>query len=205
VFATLPDALAECTSSIGFTARVHGRRTRLDWRAVQDDVSARANDRTQRIALVFGNETTGLTAEESTLCGELVHIATSAEHTSLNLAIAVGIVLSDLFAERGFKKLERGAKALSGEGREYLKANLRHVLVDKVARTPSARRDVLAMIDRVFSRAPLEDRDARAWHLVLRALGSELTPKDVGVALGEKRARRKAAVRAAKAKPRRSP
>ncbi len=200
VYATLPDALLECTSSVGFTARVHGRRTRLDWRAAREEISARANDGAQRVALVFGNETAGLTAEESTLCGELVHIATSAEHTSLNLAIAVGIVLSDLFVERGHKKFERGAKALSGEGRDYLKANLKHVLVDRIARTPSARRDVLAMIERVFSRAPLEDRDARAWHLVLRALGSELTPKDVGVALGEKRARRNAAVRAAKAK-----
>jgi TrmH family RNA methyltransferase len=200
VFATLPDALAECTSSIGFTARVHGRRTRVDWREVQEEISARANDKAQRIALVFGNETTGLTAQESTQLGVLVHIATSAEHTSLNLAIAVGVVLSDLFAERGAKKFERGAKALSGEGREYLKANLKHVLAEKIARTPSARRDILASIDRVFSRAPLEDRDARAWHLMLRALGSELTPKDLGLDLGEKRARRTAAVSAAKEK-----
>lgn len=200
IFATLPDALSECTSSIGFTARVHGRRTRIDWRAIQGEISARSNDAEQRVALVFGNETTGLTAAESTLLGDLVHIATSDEHTSLNLAIAVGVVLSDLFTERGSRKTERGAKALSGEGREYLKANLRHILADKIARTPSARRDIIASIERVFSRSPLEDRDARAWHLVLRALGSELTPKDLGLDLGEKRARRKAAVRAAQAK-----
>jgi len=42
----------------------------------------------------------------------------------------------------------------------------------------------------VYSRAPLEDRDARAWHLMARALGSTVTPKDLGLNVSRRRGRR---------------
>ena len=194
VVATLAEALADCTGSYGFTARVHESRRRTDWREARGEAARRAADPGERIAFVFGNEVTGLTGAETAQVAELVHVATSAEHTSLNLAIAVAIVLEGVFVEPGHKKRERGAKPLSGENRAYLKANLLHVLAGRIARTPAARRDVAAMIERVFSRAPLDDRDARAWHLVLRALGSELTPVDVGLPEAPRRARRKGAL-----------
>jgi tRNA/rRNA methyltransferase len=191
IVGTLTDALADCTHSIGFTARAHDNRRRLDWRAAQSDVAQLASDPAERVALVFGNEVTGLSVEETLPLSELVHIATSAEHTSLNLAIAVGIVLSDLFTEVGHKRRDRGMKSLSGEGREFLKAAMKEMFGGKIARTPQARRDIEASIDRVFSRAPMENRDARAWHLMLRAMGSEMTPKDLDLELHEKRGRRK--------------
>jgi TrmH family RNA methyltransferase len=200
VVATLEEALADCTASIGFTARSRGQRRREDWRTVRDAVSARANDDAERVALVFGNEVTGLESRDTALLQELVHIATSAEHASLNLAMAVGVVLADLFTAPRLKKRERPPKLLSGEGREYLKATLKHVFGEKVALTPRARADILGAIERVFSRAPLEDRDARAWHLMARALGSTLTPKDLGLALHERRGRRRAAQAKARAR-----
>lgn len=205
VVATLREALADATGSIGFTARSREKRPRSDWRATQEELRVRANDPAENVALVFGNEETGLVKEEADACSELVHIATRPEHTSLNLALAVGIVLSDLFVEKGYKKRERKGKPLSGEGREFLSACLKRVLGDEVALTPSARRDILAMIDRVFSRAPLEDRDARAWHLVLRALGNRTTPKDLGIELSPKAARRRQALEEAGEKGRASP
>ena len=106
-------------------------------------------------------------------------------------AVAVGVVLAGLFVEKGYRKREKNRKALSGEGREFLAASMKHVLGGKVARTAAARRDIVAMIDRQIARAPLEDRDARAWHLVLRALGNDLTPKDLGLELHERRGRRR--------------
>jgi TrmH family RNA methyltransferase len=200
VVATLEEALADCTASIGFTARSRGQRRREDWRSVRDAVSPRANDDAERVALVYGNEVTGLESRDTALLQELVHIATSAEHSSLNLAMAVGVVLADLFTAPRLKKKERPPKLLSGEGREFLKADLKHVFGEKVALTPRARADILSAIERVFSRAPLEDRDARAWHLMTRALGSTLTPKDLGIALHERRGRRRAAQAKARAR-----
>lgn len=197
VYASLPDALAECTDSYGFTARVREQRPRADWRAIQAQVAELAQHADRRVALVFGNEVSGLTAAEAGLVGELVHIATSSDHTSLNLAVAVGIVMSDLFIEEGHRGKARDAKALSGEAREFLKTSLKHVFGGKIARTAAARRDILASIDRVFARAPLENRDARAWHLMLRALGNDLTPPALGLDLTPKGARRAAAKSAA--------
>lgn len=193
VVATLAEALADCTGSVGFTARTRGQRRREDWRDVREAVSLAANDADQRLALVFGNEVTGLEAVDTDQCQSLVHIATSPEHSSLNLAMSVGIVLADLFTAPRVKKRERPPKVLSGEGREFLKTALKDAFGDKVALTPAAREDILESIERVFSRAPLEDRDARAWHLMARALGTRLTPKDLGLKLHEKGGRRKAA------------
>jgi TrmH family RNA methyltransferase len=195
IVATLEEALADATHSIGFSARARDRRQRADWRAMREQLAGRANDPGERIALVFGNEITGFVQAEAAQCAELVHIATTAEHTSLNLALAVGIVLADLFVEPGFKKRERNRRSLSGEGRKFLGAAMSRTFGGEIARTPAARRDIEAMIDRFVARAPLEDRDARAWHLVLRALGSRITPKDLGIELHQKRGRRKAAVR----------
>ena len=59
---------------------------------------------------------------------------------------------------------------------------------------PAAARDIAAMIDRVFARAPLESRDARAFHLILKTLGSEMSPPDLGLVLHEKDGRRKKAM-----------
>lgn len=187
----LKTALEGCTQVVGFTGRTHDDRMRVDWREYQVELCERANTDEERVALVFGNEAMGLEKQDAALCHELVHIRTSREHTSLNLAMTVGIVLSDLYTEAGHRTKERGFRPIRSEAREYLKANLKHVFADKVARTASARRDILSSIERVFSRAALEDRDARAWHLMLRALGSTLTPKDIGLPQASPRARHK--------------
>ncbi|MBL8861551.1 MAG: RNA methyltransferase [Planctomycetes bacterium] len=189
VVATLAEALDGCSRGVGFTARAHDHRRRHDWRVLREPLREEANAGDSVTALVFGNEERGLESSDTALLRDLAWIPTSAEHGSLNLAMAVGIVLCDLFAEPGAKRRERGAKPLSSEGRAYLKANLMHALGERVAKSKSARTDIRASIERVFSRAELEDRDARAWHLMCRALGSELTPKDLGLTTHERRGR----------------
>lgn len=188
------EALSDCVHAVGFSARVRGNRKRRDWRAAGPDLVALAADPEERLALVFGNEVTGLTEAETDRCHELVHVRTSAEHTSLNLAMCVGIALSDLYTGTRVHQKEPGGSLLDGRGREFLKARLREVFVESVARTPAARRDVDAMIDRVFSRAPLENRDARALHLVLKELGAKTIPPDLGLTLHEKDGRRRKAM-----------
>ncbi len=189
VVETLGEALDGCANTIGFTARAHEHRRRHDWRELRETLRDDANDPDSACAFVFGNEVRGLETEDVKNLRELAWIPTSAEHSSLNLAMAVGIVLSDLFVAQGAKRRERGAKPLSTEARDYLKANVAHALGDRVAKSKSARSDILASVERVFSRAELEDRDARAWHLMCRALGSELTPQDLGITVHEKRGR----------------
>lgn len=180
-FDALEEALADCTSSVAFTARVRGNRVREDWRVAAPELAALAGDPDERLALVFGNEITGLTSAETDRAQRLVHVRTSQAHTSLNLALCVGIVLAGLFTERGTRPREPGGSRLNGAGREFLKSRLTEVFAGRVALTPAAARDIAASIERVFSRAPLENRDARAWHLVLKALGSTLSPLELGL------------------------
>lgn len=188
---TLAEALADASYAVGFSARVRGKRKRRDWRAAAEDLRAIGDDESERLALVFGNEVTGLTVEETDRCQEVVHVRTSREHTSLNLAVCVVVALSSLFTGTRVHAREPGGSMLDGRGRAFLIARLKEVFVERVALTPSAAADIDAMIDRVFARAPLENRDARAFHLILRALGSGLSPVDLGLVLHEKDGRRR--------------
>ncbi len=184
VVASLAEALADCTWSVGFTARARDHRELHDWRTVRGDLVARAGDPGERVALVFGNEETGLSGEEAAPLSELVRIPTSDEHGSLNLAMAAGLVLATLFLDQPtlLSVRHQNAVPLPGADRVFLVQRLKEVL-GPIPWTEAARRDVLASVERVFGRAPLETRDARAWHLLARALGNEKTPGDFGVTI----------------------
>src|SRR5262245_22650036 len=62
VVATLEEALADTTASVGFTARARGDRSRRDWREAQTEVLEWTRDPDQVVALVFGSEVNGLTS-----------------------------------------------------------------------------------------------------------------------------------------------
>ncbi len=181
IVGTLAEALVGCHDAVGFTSRARGELILEDWRDAKDELRALGADPDRRLALVFGNEAMGLDSAEAALCQRLIHIRTSPQHTSLNLAIAVAVVLEPLFSGEVRLPNESGGHPLPNEHREFLKARLKHVFADGIARGEYARRDVNAMIERVFSRAPLETRDARAWHLVLTALGDKSRPSDYGL------------------------
>ena len=197
VVGTLGEALADCTSSIGFTARSRDSRWRADWRKLRDETARACDDPAQRVALVFGSEENGLTGEETDLCQTLCYLATSEEHTSLNLAVAVGVVLSSLYTARAAKPPESGPRLADHAALDYLRAHLKEVFA-QVARSDAARRDIEGSIDRVFGRVAVESRDARAWHMMLRALGSRSTPMDLGVEPPTREARRRRAMERAR-------
>ena len=180
---TLTEALAECTSSVGFTARKRGHERLDDWRDALPAITARANDDAERLALVFGSEEGGLSKEECAVIQDLVRMPTSDEHTSINLATTVAIVLSTIF----FADRERAPSArapsrmpVPGKDRDFVIARAQKTLGAR-ATSEAARRDVEDMLERVLRRAPMETRDTRAWHLLLNALGDGSTPADLGL------------------------
>ena len=199
VVETLAEALEGTTRSVGFTARARGQRKRKDWRVVSEDWSEACADPAQCVALVFGSEENGLTVEETDLLGDLCSLPTAAEHTSLNLALAVGLVLYSLFRGKGVHIKEKGPVLAERESAEFLKARMKDVLA-RVARSDEAARDIRESIERVFTRAPIESRDARAWHKILQALDGEKSPSELGVAPMERRARRRRALDANRTK-----
>ena len=180
VFATLSEALEECTASVGFTARARGHVDLQDWRAARTEICARAHDPEELQALVFGSEEGGLTTEETAPLQQLVRIPTSDEHTSINVAMTVVLVLATIFFESAGDASANARTPLEGRDRDFLVARAKDVLSAQAASAP-ARRDITAAVERVLRRAPLETRDARGWHLLLRALGNEKSPRDYGL------------------------
>jgi len=102
--------------------------------------------------------------------------------------MAVGLVLSTLYLDSpaASDARQQNASPLTGSDRTFLVTRLKETL-GPIPWSESARRDVLASIERVFGRAELETRDARAWHMLMRALGNERTPGDYGIAMEEER------------------
>ncbi len=184
VVSSIEEALADATASIGFTARARDHRSLLDWREVRDGIAARCRDESEFVALVFGGEESGLSGDEIEPLQTLVRIPTSREHGSINLALAAGIVLSTIFLAEAPRADAQRSTAVSGSERAFLVERLKEALGPCCTSAP-ARRDLLLSIERVFARTPLETRDARAWHLLARALSGKKAPSDFGIGIRE--------------------
>jgi tRNA/rRNA methyltransferase len=95
VHATLEAALADCVLAAGFSARrrdlSHAPERLRD--AAPELAAAAASG---RIALVFGNETSGLSNDELARCQRFVSIPANPDYPSLNLAAAVQLACYEL-------------------------------------------------------------------------------------------------------------
>lgn len=186
VVGTLGEALAECSHAVGFSGRCHQHRRIRAFAERRGELAGLAADPAARLALVFGAENNGLAAEEAELCQELVHIQTSAEHDSINLAAAVAIVLHGLFEAAAGAPPERRTRGtpISGFARQFLIARVQKVFVG-AAWTERAKRDIHGAVERVLRHAEIESRDARAWNQAMRALGDESQPAELGLSPGD--------------------
>src|SRR5258706_11921746 len=130
VFATLEGALADCALAVGFSARErelsHAPSTLRDAAPSLIEAAALGS-----IALVFGNETSGLSNEELARCQCFVMIPSNPAYGSLNLAAAVQLACYELsVAARAFAPpatRERGGASLGDV--EGLFAHLESVAV----------------------------------------------------------------------------
>jgi tRNA/rRNA methyltransferase len=83
---------------IGFTRRAGVHRSVIgELQQAIEQISE--TKQAHRFGLVFGNERTGLSKEELSHCDSLYTIATTQAHGSLNLAMAVGVVMYQLARE----------------------------------------------------------------------------------------------------------
>lgn len=106
-FDTITDATADCTITAGTTRRRGKKRKEKlylpeEFSNIADTISGTiSSDDTAKsggkVALVFGNERTGLSDEELSECTVGVTIPTSSKFPSLNLSHAVQIILYHLF------------------------------------------------------------------------------------------------------------
>ncbi|MGE0358551.1 MAG: RNA methyltransferase [Burkholderiales bacterium] len=168
---TLAEALAESALSIGFSARGRGlSHPPREWRAAAPEaVEAAALG---RVALVFGNETSGLTNEELLACQRQACIAADPACPSLNLAAAVQVACYELalaasaFAVPG----GRARTPATGADLERLHARLREALLASGFLDPKAPGRYDERMRRLAARAGLETEEVALLHGMLDAL-----------------------------------
>lgn len=155
VYSSLKETLVDCVTTFALSAR--GR----EWSPQVLDVrtaAARAQEAAGDVAFVFGNEQAGLTNDELFACQHLVHIPTSRDFSSLNLAQAVQIVAYELHmavdAAIPFARSERLATVEDIEG---LYAHLEEAAIASEFMTPQSR--LRERLRRLFSRIPALERE----------------------------------------------
>ena len=172
VVESLSEALAGCGLVVATTARERDPNIRvLDVR----DGAAHTVEEAARgpVALLFGNERTGLTNEEIALANLLLRIPANPEYSSLNLAMAVQVVAYELYRARGARVLpaERIVPRAQADDMERLYEHLAAVL-DEVGfkdRTASGTH-LMERIRRFINRADLDQNEANIVRGILTAV-----------------------------------
>jgi tRNA/rRNA methyltransferase/tRNA (cytidine32/uridine32-2'-O)-methyltransferase len=118
-FDNLADATADCSLTVGTTRR-RGRKRKnvtMEPRALAAWLGERlaATGAACPVALVFGNERTGLNDAELDLCNIASHIPVSGDFPSLNLSHAVQIYAYELFLVFGLDAAGQTRAAVKGE------------------------------------------------------------------------------------------
>lgn len=98
IVASLQDALAQTTLSCALTSRKRELTATMYTPRELCPNLVEAARRGEQVALVFGNETFGLSIEEVMLCNRLMTINGNPNYFSLNLAQAVQVVCYELFS-----------------------------------------------------------------------------------------------------------
>jgi tRNA/rRNA methyltransferase len=171
VFATLEGALADCALAVGFSARErqlsHAPMTLRD--AAPELLGATAEG---KVALVFGNETSGLSNEELARCQRFVVIPSNPAYGSLNLAAAVQVACYEMsVAARAFaapSARERGAASVGDI--EGLFAHLESAAVASTFLDPEKPGRFMERMRRLFARVRLERQEVKLLRGLLAAL-----------------------------------
>lgn len=131
----------------------------------------------KEVALVFGNETSGLSNEELQRCNGAVMIGANPEYSSLNLAAAVQVLCYELRVG-AFSGLPRGdAKATpffsppaTHEEQEGFYRHLERVMVASGFLHPERPRRLMPKLRRLFTRARLEKDEVNILRGILTAV-----------------------------------
>ncbi|MEQ8857765.1 MAG: RNA methyltransferase [Pseudomonadales bacterium] len=171
VFDSVADAIADCHWVVGTSTRSR----RIPWPVksaaeVAADILARPAD--QRVAVLFGRETNGLSNEELQCCHCHLQIPANPEYPSLNLAMAVQVVCYELFEQSGIVTPQAGwdQPPASAAAFDDFIEHLKTVLVNGEFLDPDNPGQTLTRLRRLFLRAGLDEKEVAMLRGVLRDL-----------------------------------
>jgi len=170
VVGSLAEALQGVTVAMALTARRRDLATEPLWaRTGAAELAAIAAE--HEVALVFGNEKSGLSNEELALCGRWAMIPANPEYSSLNLAAAVQLLCYEMRLALG--SAVPPAPTFNAAGtpatHEEIEGLMMHLESEAVASgflDPDNPRRLMLRLRRLFTRANLEKEEVN----ILRGL-----------------------------------
>ena len=161
VVPTLADALSGAHWSLALTARAREYGPpQLAPRAAA--AQAREHAAHGDIALVFGNERTGLSNEDVERCSALAHIPANPAYSSLNLAQAIQVLsyelrMAYLLEGEGWEPVPASAGTLAASDEiERMFVHLENALISLDFLDPGNPKKLMSRLRRLFARAGLE-------------------------------------------------
>ncbi len=174
ICATLEEALDGCALSVGTTARARPERPLLTPRQAAERIASARG----QVAVVFGDERSGMTAAEVDAVDLLSSIPSAAEQPSWNLAQAVAIYAYEV---RTAALEARSHQPPASRGGRVAAAPSALAAVDRALREaaesiyrPRVRRRLFASL----SRADLTAREASLWTAFLRRIARDAADGD---------------------------
>lgn len=175
----VPAALADVTRAYATTARPR----ELEKRVVMPEIAVgemlsttNHQPSTERFALVFGPERTGITNEDLSWCDTIITIPTSADYSSLNLAQSVVVVGYEWFKQQGVASGQRSEEDSSAPLEQYdqlfrrLEGYLEAADFFKVAEKKTG---MWLNIKTMLLRGRFTEQEIRTMHGILRALAEK--------------------------------
>jgi tRNA (cytidine32/uridine32-2'-O)-methyltransferase len=170
VRARVPEAIADCSLVFGLSARRRGVALReLAPRDAAGEIAAALKQQSE-VALLFGNEQSGLDNGELILCHAMVRIPSVEDFSSLNLAQAVQLMAYELRLALLDQPMEprepRDPRASSAEMEEFFRhlfATLHEIEFHK----GRSAQTIEQRLRRLFQRAQPDARELRVLHGIL--------------------------------------
>jgi len=178
---TLAHALSGTVLAVAMTARRRELAVPALWaRDAAAELIAMAGS--GDVALVFGNETSGLSNDELAMCRRWSMIPVNPEFSSLNLAAAVQVMCYEL----RLAALDPGAPpAISGAGEiashdevEGLIAHIERAALSSEFLDPASPKRLIPRLRRMFARAVPEKKEIDILRGLLAALEKPLAPRN---------------------------
>ncbi|MBL8472984.1 MAG: RNA methyltransferase [Rhodocyclaceae bacterium] len=171
--ASLPEALSDTVLAAALTARPRELAVPMRWarEAAAELVAAAGSG---EVALVFGNETSGLSNDELALCHLPVSIPANPAYSSLNLAAAVQVLCYELqlAAQAPGAAPAIEFEAAHHEDVERLLAHFESAMVGSGFLDPARPRRLMPRLRRLFARARLEREEVNILRGMLAAFES---------------------------------
>ena len=171
----IDEALADCGLIVGTSAR---SRT-IPWPMLTPRElaeKAQVDAQNNKIAIMFGQEQSGLTNEELHRCHFHIHIPSNPEYSSLNLAAAVQVIAYELQVASQSASSEQGwdYRFATGNEMEYLYAHLEKVLVAIEFLKPEVPRQLMTRLRRLYNRARLDELEVKMLRGMLTAIEKKI-------------------------------